>query len=310
MSETTNQTATISTPEQPNLGTSAPSPAPSTVSSAKETLKNPTAPVEAKREAQKLLKKYDIKVDGASRTIELDINNDSDVIKHLQMSAASQKRMQESAEVRKAAMDFIDQLRKNPRKVLTDPNIGVDVKKFAEEILNEQLQEAEKSPEQREREKLQAELQEARKRAKDLEEENKNKDFSRMQAEQANKLESDISAALDVGGLPKTPRTVKNMAEYMMIALQNGIDLSAQDIAPIVKNNTKGEFMEILSSLSDDQLEDFLGKTVIGRLRKKNVSKAKLQTASAIKDTATAAAAKKDAETPKKKMTIKELLGV
>lgn len=269
----------------------------------------PIVPKETKKEEPPASnkKKYKLKVDQNEEEFELDLSNDEEIKKHLQKSKASDKRFEEAAEVRKAAMQFIEELRKNPRKVLSDPNIGVDLKKFAEEVLNEEIAEMEKSPEQREREKLQKELEDLKKQAKDREEKNKQDEFQRMQVEQEKKLEVDISAALDVGGIPKTPRTVKAMAEMMMIALENNIDLTAKDIAPLVKNTTLSEFKEVVQSLTDDQLEDFLGKEVLGRLRKKNVAKAKaVETASSVKSTGTSS--KKVEDSSVKKMFIKDFL--
>src|SRR6185295_10027211 len=75
----------------------------------------------SKKEASKSnKKKYKIKVDKSEEELELDLDNEEEVKKHLQMSRAAQKRMHEAAEVRKAAIDFIDELKKNPRKVLSD----------------------------------------------------------------------------------------------------------------------------------------------------------------------------------------------
>lgn len=283
---------------------------------------SPAAPVEAKTaellqekkesgeklspKEEKKLKEYNLKVNGKNKVIKFDPSNDEEVLSYLQKAEASDSKFQEAAAVRKAAIQFIDDLKKNPRKVLSDPNIGVDLKKFAEEIMNETLQEMEKSPEQREREKLQKELEALRKEKEDEKKSWEEKEFTRMQAEHEKQLETDISAALDIGGLPKTPRTVKAMAEMMMIALENGIDLSPADIAPIVKNTTLTEFKEVVGSLSDDQLEDFLGKEILGRLRKKNVAKAKaVETASAVKSTGNEIVAeKKDREEDKNKKKV------
>ena len=262
------------------------------------------------KEQKAAKKKYKIKVDKAEEELEFDPNNDEEVTKHLQMSRAASKRMQEAAELRKIALEFIDDLKKNPRKVLADPSIGVDIKKLAQEIMNDEMKEMEKSPEQREREKLQKELEEYKNKAKEQEEAYKKAEFERLQAEHERVLESEISAALDIGGVPKTPRTVARMAEMMMIALQNGIDLGPKDVIGLVKNNTMSEFKEIVTALSDDQLEDFLGKEVLGRLRKKNIAKAKAaQTAGQVKPTGQDVK-KKEEEPAKKKMTIREALGV
>lgn len=272
--------------------------------------KKETAPKEAKKEEPKSnKKKYKIKVDKNEEEVEFDSDNEEEVKKHLQMSRASSKRMQEAAEVRKAAIDFIDELKKNPRKVLSDPNIGVDLKKFAEEIINDHIKELEKSPEQREKEALTAELEKLRKDSKEKEEAAKKSEFERLQLQQEHELSSQIEAALDVGGLPKHPRTVKAMAEMMMIALQNDIDLSPQDIAPIIKNNTMGEFKEIVQALSDDQLEDFLGKEILGRLTKKRIAKSKpAQTVNNVQATSTTKESKKDDGV--KKQTIRDFLKV
>lgn len=272
------------------------------------TAKPVVAPPVKKAEPVSTKKKYKLKVDSREEDFEFDPSNDEEVIKHLQMSKASQNRMREASEIKKAAMDFIEQLRKDPRKVLSDPSIGVDVKKFAENILNEQIAEMEKTPEQREKEAAQAKLKEYEEKYKKLEEDNKTAKFERMQAEQEKQLTEDISAALDIGGIPKTPRTVARMAEMMMIALDQGIDLSARDIAPLVKNNTLSEFKEVVSALSDDQLEDFLGKEVLGRLRKKNVAKAKApETANQVKSVGQL---KPKEEKPAEKITIRKFFGV
>lgn len=254
-------------------------------------------------------KKYKLQVNKQEREIEFDPSNDEEVKNWLQKGLGSEQKFQEAAELRKAAMEFIEELKKNPRAVLTNPNIGVDVKKFAEQILNDELKEMDKTPEQKEKEKLTKELEDLKKQAKDREEAVKQSDFQRLQLEHERSLEAGIAAALDIGGLPKTPRTVKAMADYMMIALQNGIDLSPQEIAPIVKDMTQREFKELVQSLPDDQLEDFLGKEVLSRLRKKNVAKAKaIDTSNAIKSTGkTDTATSKE---PAKKMTMKEFFGI
>lgn len=238
------------------------------------------------KKEEKILKEYKLKVNGREKSVKFDPSNDVEMQKYLQKAYASDEAFQQAAEVRKAAMQFLDDLKKNPKKVLSDPNINIDLKKFAEEIMNEAIQEMEKSPEQKEREKLQKELNDIKKQREDEKKTWEEKEMERLQVEHERQLETDISAALDIGGLPKTARTVKTMAEYMMIALQNNIELTPQEIVPIVKNNTLSEFKEILNSLNDDQLEDFVGKEIIGRLRKRNIAKSKApETANAVKAT-------------------------
>lgn len=278
------------------------------VEDAKDTLSDPKASKTEKKQAQKLLKKYDIVVDGKSETMELDLNDDEAVKKHLQRGKSADNRFKEAADIRKAALDFIEQLRKNPRKVLADPNINVDLKKFAQEIINEEVEQMAKSPEQRDKEKLQKELEDLKEKFKTDEETRKQQEFERLQAEQERKLTDDISSALDTGGLPKTPYTVKKMAEMMMIALQNDIDLSAKDVVPIIRKQMQAEIKEMLSASTDDVLEEFL-KDQLPRIRKRNVAKAKeVATASSIK--ATAVPEKSESKDPVKKIKMKDFFGI
>lgn len=261
------------------------------------------------KEEKKLVKEYKLQVNGSEKVVKFDPHNDEEVRTHLQKVEASESKFKEAAEIRKAAMQFIQDLKTNPKRVLSDPNIGVDLKKFAEDIMQEQITEMEKSPEQREREKLQRELEALRKEREDEHKANSQKEFQRLQENYERQLTEGISAALDIGGLPKTERTVRAMADYMMIAAQHKIDLSPQDIVPLLKNSTVSEFKDIVNSLGDDQLEDFLGKEIIGRLRKKNVARAKaaVQTSSAVKPTGTETK-KPVEEKAQKKMLIRDFL--
>jgi hypothetical protein len=246
-------------------------------------------PAELTKAEKKLIKKYQIKVDGKIEDIELDLDNEEQIKKHLQMSKAAQKRMQEATELRKAAEEFIEMLRKNPRRVLTDPNIGVDLKQFAQEIINEEIEQASKSPEQLEKEKLQRELEELKSKFEKEETQRKEREFQRLQAEQEEKIQNDIESALSTNELPKTPYTVRKMAEMMMLALQNDIDLSPKDLVPLLRKQMNSDIKELFSASSDDVLEELLGKDTISRLRKRTVAKVKqqqvAQTANAVKST-------------------------
>lgn len=259
---------------------------------------------------EKQLKEFKLKVNGREKSVKLDLSNEAELQKYLQKAVASDEAFQQAAMVQKAAQAFLDDLKKNPKRVLQDANIGVDIHKLAEEIMNERIAEMEKSPEQREKEALQSELKRIKEERESEKKSFEEKEFKRLQEQNERNLENDINAALDIGGLPKTPRTVASMAEMMSIAARYGIDLKPQDIAPLVKQMRESEFQEVLDSLGDDQLEDFIGKKVMGRLRKKAVAKAKVPSSvSAVKSTG-AELAKKEEAKPAQKTTIRDWLKV
>lgn len=242
-----------------------------------------------KQALEKQIKKFKLKVDGKEEELEIDLNNEEELKNHLQKSRASSKRMQEAAELRKSAEQFIDMLKKNPRKVLSDPNIGVDLKTLAQEIINQELEDAAKTPEQLEKEKLQRELEEIKEKYKKEEEDRKEREFKRLQAEQEEKIQSNIESALKEGNLPKSPYTVRKMAELMMLALENGKDLQPKDLVPILRKQMNQDIKELFGASNDDVLEELIGKDRISNLRKKAVAKVKqqqvAQTANAVKPT-------------------------
>ena len=78
---------------------------------------------EVKPVVQPNKKKFKIKVDGNEEEMELDLNDEASLVRHLQMSKAASKRMNEAALTRKQAADFINALQNDPMRVLSDPRI-------------------------------------------------------------------------------------------------------------------------------------------------------------------------------------------
>ena len=96
----------------------------------------------------------------------------------------------------------------------------------------------------------------------------------------------------------------------MLIGSRNGIDLSAKDVLPLVRDELMSDLKSIINSLGEDAAEDFIGKEVMTRMRKKNVAKAKTMTPAtakaAIKEGASSAKPKAD---PKDKVDYKKFFG-
>lgn len=265
-----------------------------------------------KKAAADLKKKYKIKVDSREEEVELDLGNEEEIKKHLQLSKAAQKRMQQYAEYEKGVKGLFEALRTDPLKVLSDPRLGIPEearKKMAEAIINNEIEELQKTPEQREKEKIQREYEALKKQHENEKKAREEAEFRRMQEAAAVQLDNDISQAIEQAKLPKTSRTVKQMAEAMMFCLENGLDLSAKDLVPMIKNQTLSDFREIISSLPDEEFEDWLGKDQIGRIRKRNLQRIKqvAQGPSQVKPTGNDV--KKKESEPEKKIPMKEFFG-
>jgi hypothetical protein len=278
------------------------------------TIKNPKASKSEKKEAVKQLKKITFQVDGEDYEEEFDPNDEEYLKEQLQFAKVARKRMQETNDIKQDVLKFLDDLKKNPAKALSDPAIGLDFKKMVAEYMEREIENSKKSPQQLELEQMQEELRaEKEARVKDKEEREQT-ERTRLTEQEFERYDMLMSQALDKHNFPKNSAVIKRMADYMLIALESGKDISPEDIAPLIKEDLRSDYKEILNSFPDDDaLEDFIGKEFVDRIRRKNIAKAKKvasnpAVSAALKTPSTG----KIKEIPKseKKMTIKDFFGV
>jgi hypothetical protein len=269
--------------------------------------KDPNLSKEEKKEIQKQLKKIKYKADGQEFEEELDLSNEQELAKKLSLAKAAQKRMQESTALKKDVETFIQLLKTNPKKVLADPNIGVDLREFANSILQEQLEEEKKTPEQKRIEELERKLQEELE-AKEKEKQDREADeYARMQAEAERKYEEGFTKALEMSGLEKSPYTVTKMVDIMKNALELGYDPSPEQIAQILRARVEADVKSLFSSSNEDILDALLGDDAFSKIQKRRLAKsraaAKVQTA--VPKVASEETSKKE----EKKISAKEFFG-
>jgi len=267
--------------------------------------------------AKKMLKELKIKYNGKELVEKLpfEIPDDEEsrtfMTKHLQMSKQGNVKAQEYNQLESEVRSFIDELRKNPRKVLSDPSLGMDVKKLAAEIIEEEIANSQKTPEQLEKEKLEAELKAMKEEREKEKEESKKREFERIQQESFERYDMMITQALDKSDLPKSPYVVKKMADYMLMGLQQGIDVTAEDVLPLIRDEIQGDLKEMFAVMPEEVIEAIIGKDVFTRVRKKNIAAAK-----AAKAPPTAQQAKVDTgvktadEKPKQKQSFKDFFNI
>lgn len=249
-----------------------------------ETIETPTQPTETPTpEVKKRLKSLQLKIDGESFNEELpfEIDDDPKVIewmtKNLQMSKMANKRASEKATFEKEVSSFIQELKTNPRKALSNPAIGLDVKKFAQEIIEEEIAQMQKSPEQIEKERIQQELQELKAEREREREEFRQKELERGQKEEFQRYDNLFTEALKSAELPKTPYTTKKMADTMLAALEQGIQVEASDIVGIVKEEIMKDIEDMFSAMPSEVVSKIIGKKHLDGLRKTNLAKVKEQ---------------------------------
>lgn len=260
---------------------------------------------------EKRLKKLKLKVDGKEEDVELDLDNDEELIKHLQLSKMGQKRASEKAQLEKDLSSFLDALKSDPFSIL-EQELGLNKEKLIEDYINQQIEAAKKSPEQVEREKMEKELQALRNERKKEKEEAELREFERLQQQEFERVDMQMEQALTKSDLPKSPFVVKKIADYMLVAIENGYDVSPEDVIPLVREEMHSDLKEMFGSLPEDVVEGLLGEQVINKLRKRRVAKAqearKALPANKVNDTGVNK--KEESNKPKERINYKDFFKV
>ena len=265
-----------------------------------------------KAEVAALKKKFDLKVNGKSKAVEIDLGDDKGLQELMQKAYAADERFQESANMKKDVALLVKTLKENPLAILTHPNIGVDIKKLAEQVINQEIEDMQKSPEQRKLEQLEKELKTEREEREKIAEQARQAEIARHQEEQFRQIDDEITDAIASTDLPKVPYVVKRVSDAMISAFEMGYrDVSVKDIMPIVEKQLKEEMGQWFDSSKEDALESLLGKN-LERIRKKRVAAQKAlpkNTPDQVKPTAASAKPKEEPKEEKKTQRFSDVFG-
>ena len=239
-------------------------------------------------EAKKRLKQLQLKIDGETYDEELPFEIDEDqkdwMTKNLQLSKKAQKSMQSEASLRSQVDQFVKSLKGDTKNTLKQ--MGIDPKEFAAAIIEEEMQQMAMTPEQRERSELQAKLKQLEDERKNEKEDFDKREYERLTQQEYERIDTKMTSVIDKAGIPKSPYVVKKIAQYMSDGIKFGVDLQPEDVIDLVKSEVHSDIKELIAALGDGA-EEFLGKEIFEKQRKKNLAKAKSTPASvkaAIKD--------------------------
>jgi hypothetical protein len=226
------------------------------------------------KEANRLVKKYSLKVRGKEIEREVDLSDDNFVKQQLQLAEMSKLSMQETAEIKKAYAKFMEDAKSNPWKLFEE--MGMNPDDLAELRIQQRIEEMKKSPEQVEREKIQKELEEARLESRKLKEEKEQMEMTKLQEQAMNSLTSEIEKAISGHKtLPNSSYVQRKVADSMLWAMNNGFpDVNADDVIPLVEKDIRDEFSKFMDVMPEEMMEQYIGKKNIDRLRKRRISQA------------------------------------
>lgn len=240
----------------------------------------PVTPAEIKAEIKRI-NKLKLQVDGREydEALPFDIPDSAEardwMTRNLQLSKVSHKRMNDYNKLQGEAQQFIDELKRNPEKILSDPNLGIDLKKFAAKIIEEEISNSQKSPDQLEKEKAQKELKAIKEEREREKQEFQRKESERMTQQAYEQYDIEMTRAIEKSDLPKSPYVVKKMADYLYTALQNGVDLTADEVMPLVREEIMSDIQSMFATSGEEVITKLLGKDNLNKLRKSSIAKAK-----------------------------------
>jgi hypothetical protein len=208
--------------------------------------------------------------------LDLDALTDEEHVQNAQWAKAARKRMQEAAEIKKSFKGLQEAIKKDPFSALRDPAFGnLDIRKQVEDQLVREYQESQMDEPSRKAAALQRELEQERAKREEYESTAKARSQQQLEAQVFAETRKEFISALEATDLPKTKETLYLMAQVAQTALDNGIELSPQQIAGKVKERITGMHRSITGSLKGEALIKHLGDDVVKEVIRHSVAKAK-----------------------------------
>lgn len=180
---------------------------------------------------------------------------------------AADDRFQKASSKEKEVLSLIEKFKSDPeafdafvRKMGHDP-IEIYKRQLAKELQRKVM-----TPEQRElaeaREKLAA-FEKNEKARKDKEHQDK---VSQLQTHYEQQYDKEMSDAISTSGLPKTPKTIKRLAQLAYKNLQMGLDLPWNALTDMVREEYKADMRDMFGSSDADKLVELFGPDIAKKL--------------------------------------------
>lgn len=250
-------------------------------------------------------KRVPLKVNGRDMEYEVDLDNDEELAKYLQKAMAADEKFQEAASIRKQMQQFVNALKSDPLSILSHPELGINIKDLAERVINNELEDLQKSPEQKRLEQLERDLKDREDKLKTVEEQKRAAELARLEEQAFQELDRDIDEALKSTSLPKSAYVMKRIADTLINANELGYtEISVKEIMPYVEQMMEQELQEMFGRMPEEVIERLMGQN-LDRVRRSKIAKAK-KVAPSVQETAAATKGAVKEETPAKKIRHKD----
>lgn len=229
------------------------------------------------------IRKYKVKIDGQEAEVD-----ETELINNYQTRKASDKSFREGQAAKKQAEQFAGLLKSDFLKVLESPELGLTEDQIIDQLENymyKKYQMREMPEEQRKLVRDSEELQRLRKEQADQSKQADEEKAQKLQQHYAEQYSKQFVAALETSGLPKTERTIRAMVGHMTTALQNGLDVTPQEIAHLVREDYEQDHKSLYQAADPATLIKLLGEDKVKQIINANIASMKTPMQNAIKNT-------------------------
>lgn len=199
---------------------------------------------------------------------------EKELIAHAQKGWAADEKFQTAAQRAKEVDAFLERMK-------TDEDAFDEFVKFLgkdpDEVYKKQLGKSLKkkimTPEQRELEELREKVRKSEEQEKKAKEAEHAKRVEELQSKYEQQYDQEMSDAISKSGLPKTPKTVKRVAEIMYKSLKNGFDLPWEIAIDQVRSEYQTEMKELFGSAEAESLIKIFGEDVAKKMATASLQK-------------------------------------
>lgn len=220
-------------------------------------------------EIKEAIKKWKLKSQGKTR----EVTDEAELVRLAQLGLGAHEKFEQAAKTRKQAEAIVELLQKDPGKALS--SLGMDVRKLAEDYLITEAKKLQMTPEERQKSEIQEEIERLKLEREDLQKQQREERISQLQTKYEADIQNQIIDAIDKYKLPKNPKTVSRIAEYMASALENGYEATALDVATRVRQDLEEEHKSLFSHYDVEDLIKLLGDDQLKKIRQHDVQKVK-----------------------------------
>ena len=194
------------------------------------------------------------------------------------------RKFQEAAEMRKSTQAFMEQLKSDPMKLLSDPRLPIDRAKLAEHWLKEIIEKESSgeyvppdTPLGKRLAELEKQITTYKEKELDQHRSAEEQEFNKHVEKRRGELAEILNKAMESTVLSKNKETaaatLREMALYMRAAKENDVDVTPEELVSHVENKRYKEYHSLVNGFDGEELVAFLGKDIVNKIRKYDLAK-------------------------------------